>query len=231
MYSRRRLAAFGALVLATAFCVALVGFRMRYSGTSRHYFLIPNLALAWLPFLFALGLYDGVRRGRPRLQLGLLVAAWLLFLPNAPYVITDLIHLESLPPVPLWYDAMMFGACAWTGLALGMASLLLVHRVARDTIGEKLSWALLVPTLALVSLGIYLGRFVRLNSWDAVLRPGRVAHVIATPLTDPSAHPRFVGVVVLFTVFLILVYLVVYTVLELRLEPAERASPEERRRI
>ena len=211
--------------------MALVLYRMHYSGTIHHRYLIPNLALAWMPFLFALALYDGAKRGRPRLQLLALGIAWLLFLPNAPYVLTDLIHLRSLPPVPLWYDAMMFGACAWTGLALGMGSLLLVHRVARNAIGDALSWALLVPVLSLVSFGIYLGRFVRLNSWDAITRPGRVAHMIAAPLADPLAHRSFVGVMVLFTVFLMLAYLVVYTVLELRLEPAERPSPEERRRI
>jgi uncharacterized membrane protein len=187
--------------------------------------------LAWLPFLFALGLYDSVRRRSSRLQIGVLAGAWLLFLPNAPYLVTDLIHVMSVPPVPLWYDAMMFGMCAWTGLALGLASLLLVHRVARDAIGEKLSWALLVPVLSLVSFGIYLGRFVRHNSWDAVVRPGQTLQEIVAPLADPRANPRFVGVVVLYTVFLMLAYLVVYTVLELRLEPAQRSSPEERRRI
>jgi uncharacterized membrane protein len=146
-------------------------------------------------------------------------------------VLTDFVHLGPSERVPLWYDALMFGACAWTGLALGIGSLLLVHRVARRRIGERLSWALLGPVLALVSLGIYLGRFVRLNSWDALTRPGHVAHVIATPLGDPLAHPRFLVVMTLFTLFLILTYLVVYTVAELRLEPEDQAATRNRRRV
>jgi uncharacterized membrane protein len=202
---------------------------MRYSGTVHHRYLLLNLALAWLPFLLALGLYDSARRGRSRLQLGVLGLLWLLFLPNAPYVLTDLVHLRSLPPVPLWYDAMMLGASAWTGLALGFGSLLLVHQVVRHAVGEVVAWLLLAPVLALVSLGIYLGRFVRLNSWDAVLRPGRVAQVLATPLRDPLGHPRFLVVMVLFTVFLSLTYLVVYTVVELRLEPDDRAATSDER--
>jgi uncharacterized membrane protein len=231
LVSRRRLAVVGAFLLMTGFCVSLVEVRKHYSGTNHDDFLIPNLALAWLPFLFALLLYDGDRRRRSRLQLGALVVLWLLFLPNAPYLLTDIIHLTPLPPVPLWYDALMFVACAWTGLALGIGSLLLVHNVARRRIGERLSWLLLVPVLALVSLGIYLGRVVRLNSWDALLRPGHVAHVLATPLRDPLAHQRFLVVEVLFTVFLILAYLLVYTVIELRLEHGDQATRSPRRRV
>jgi uncharacterized membrane protein len=229
--SRRRLAVLAAFVLMSAFCVTLVQVRMHYAGTNHDEFLIGNLFLAWLPFLFALLLYDGDRRGRPRLQLGVLAVLWLLFLPNAPYLLTDIIHLTPLPPVPLWYDALMFVACAWTGLALGIGSLLLVHGVARRGLGERASWLLLVPVLALVSLGIYLGRVVRLNSWDALLHPGRVAQVIASPLRDPLAHPRFLVVETLFTVFLILAYLLVYTVVELRLEHGDQATRSQRRRV
>jgi uncharacterized membrane protein len=229
--SRRRLAALAALVLASGFCLALVGVRMRYSGSDYHRFLLWNLFLAWIPFVLALALYDRHQRGRSRLQLGTLAALWLLFLPNAPYVLTDLVHLHESSRVPLWYDAIMFAACAWTALALGIGSLLLVHQVARRRIGERLSWALLLPVLSLVSLGIYLGRFVRLNSWDALTRPGHVAHVIATPLSDPLGHPRFLVVTTLFTLFLILTYLVVYTVAELRLEPEDQAATRRRRRV
>jgi uncharacterized membrane protein len=229
--SRRRLAALGALVLATGFCLALVMVRSRYSGSDYYRFMVWNLFLAWLPFVFALALYDRDERRRSRVQLGLFAALWLLFLPNAPYLLTDLIHLHESPRVPLWYDAMMLSACAWTGLALGIGSLLLVHQVARRRIGEKLSWALLLPVLSLVSLGIYLGRFVRLNSWDALTRPGHVAHVIGVPLSDPFGHPRFFVVTTMFTLFLILAYLVVYTVAELRLEPEDQAATRNRRRV
>jgi uncharacterized membrane protein len=229
--SRRRLAALGALVLATGFCLALLIVRSRYSGSDYYRFMVWNIFLAWLPFVFALALYDRDERGRSRVQLGLFAGLWLLFLPNAPYLLTDLVHLRESPEVPLWYDAMMLSACAWTGLALAIGSLLLVHQVARRRIGEKLSWALLVPVLSLVSLGIYLGRFVRLNSWDALTRPGHVAHVIRVPLSDPLGHPRFLVVTTMFTLFLILAYLVVYTVAELRLEPEDQAARRNRRRV
>jgi uncharacterized membrane protein len=226
--SRRRVAAFLALGLATGFCVLLELARIHYSGTRHHDYLIWNLFLAWLPFLFALALYDADRRGASRLLRGGLAAAWLLFFPNAPYVVTDLIHLRLLPPVPILFDAILLGASAWTGLALGIGSLLLVHRVARRRIGEWTSWALMTPVLALASLGIYLGREVRLNSWDALTQPGHVARVIATPLRDPHAHPRFFVLTLLLTVFLMVTYLVVYTVAELRLEPEDSARRKRR---
>jgi uncharacterized membrane protein len=229
MRSRRRTAAFLALGLATGFCVLLELARIRYSGTRHHDYLVWNLFLAWLPFVFALALYDADRRGSSRIVRGALAALWLLFFPNAPYVVTDLIHLRPLPPVPILFDAILLGASAWTGLALGIGSLLLVHRVARRRLGEWTSWILLTPVLGLASLGIYLGREVRLNSWDALTRPGRVAHVVATPLRDPLGHPRFFALTLLLTVFLIVTYLVVYTVAELRLEPEDGARRHRRR--
>src|SRR3954470_3148766 len=112
--SRRRLAAFGALGLASLFCLALIFARMRYSGSGYHRYLVWNLFLAWLPFLFALALYDRDQRRRSRVQLAFWAGLWMLSLPNALYVLTDLIHLRESPPVPLWYDAIMFTAFAWT---------------------------------------------------------------------------------------------------------------------
>jgi uncharacterized membrane protein len=230
--TRRRVAALGALALASAFCVALLEVRMHVSGTRHHDYLLWNLVLAWLPFLFALALYDADRR-RTGTRIGRLVlgALWLLFFPNAPYLVTDLIHLNANADVgiPQWYDVILLSMFAWTGLALGIGSLLLVHHVARRRIGEWTAWAALVPTLALVSFGIYLGRFVRLNSWDPISRPGRVVHAAWEPLRDPLGHPKAVAVTVLFTVFLMVTYLVVYTVAELRVDPEEGATRHRRR--
>jgi len=230
MAGRRRLAAVASLLLASLFCLALMALRRTVSGTELHSFLVVNLALAWIPFLLALALYAADRRGSARLTRGLLGGLWLLFLPNAPYVMTDFIHLGPVAPIPLWYDAMLFTSFAWTSLALGIGSVLLVHEVVRHRIGDLLSWAALLPVFVLTSMGVYLGRFVRLNSWDALTRPGRVLHVVAVPLRDPQNHPRLLVVTVIFTLFLIVTYLVVYTVVELRLAPEERAAIEDRRR-
>jgi uncharacterized membrane protein len=90
--------------------------------------------------------------------------------------------------------------------------------IVRSVVGAAWSWAVVVLVLALASFGVYLGRFVRFNSWDALLRPRRVAHVISHQLEDPFRHPRLVAVLVVLTSFLLIAYLVVYAFAELRLE-------------
>jgi uncharacterized membrane protein len=156
-----------------------------------------------------------------------LLLLWLLFFPNAPYMLTDFIHVGESPSVPLWYDALMLSSFAWTALLLGFASLYLVQMIVRSVVGAAWSWAVVVLVLALASFGVYLGRFVRFNSWDALLRPRRVAHVISHQLEDPFRHPRLVAVLVVLTSFLLIAYLVVYAFAELRLEfQAERTRSE-----
>ena len=128
-----------------------------------------------------------VCRARRRVDLfvGVLLVLWLLFFPNAPYLLSDFIHLSERPSAPLWYDALMLSAFAWTALLLGFASLYLVQMLVRRFLGSVWSWLVVGVALALASFGVYLGRFMRFNSWDALLRPRRVADVIGTQLENP----------------------------------------------
>ena len=96
-----------------------------------------------------------------------------------------------------------------------------IHRTG-DSFYRFLVWNLIlawVPFgLALASFGVYLGRFVRFNSWDALLRPGRVAQVIRNQLENPFEHPRLVATLVVLTAFLTVAYAVLYSFAGLRLE-------------
>ncbi len=214
--SNRRVATIFALVLASGFCVALVWVRAWRTGSNDYGFLVWNLELAWIPFVVALVFYDSWRRRRPRWLLVALAALWLLFLPNAPYVVTDLVHLGRIPGAPLWYDGAMIAAFAGTGLLLGLGSVFLVHAVALRTFGARLGWAILVPVLALCSAGVVLGRFARLNSWDALIRPDRLGHFVAAHAADPLASRRALAATVGYAVFLVLAYVVLYAVSSLR---------------
>ena len=147
-----------------------------------------------------------------------LLLLWLLFFPNAPYMLTDFIHVGESPSVPLWYDALMLSSFAWTALLLGFASLYLVQIVVRSVVGAAWSWVVVAAALALSSFGVYLGRFVRFNSWDALLRPGRVAQVISNQLENPLHHPRMVAVLVVLTAFLLVGYVVLYAFVEMGIE-------------
>jgi uncharacterized membrane protein len=216
--SDRRVATVFALVLATGLCVALVVLRELRAGYDGYGFLVWNLFLAWIPFVLALAFYDGYRRRRSALTLAALGLSWLLFLPNAPYIVTDLVHLGRVSGAPLWYDGAMIAACAATGLLLGLCSLFLVHAVALRVLGPLLGWLMLVPVLGLCSAGVLVGRFARLNSWDVVTRPSRLPSLLASHLADPLSNHRALAALLAYTVFLAIAYLVLYTFSNLRLE-------------
>jgi len=209
--SDRRLAILGSLAGLSGLVVAMVVVRVVYSGNSYYEALVWNLFLAWLPFGFALYVYDRYRRGAARTQLLLGGAFWLLFFPNAPYIVTDFKHLRTWTGAPLWYDVVLVSAGAWAGLVLGFISLYLMQAVMRRALGAINAWLFVLAALVLSSFGIYLGRFQRSNSWDVFVRPRTFAGDVWTRLADPSEYARVVAVTVLFTAFLAATYLVFYS--------------------
>jgi uncharacterized membrane protein len=220
MRDRRTLSVLGlvlALAVASVSCVALVEFRSRHDHDSFYRFLNWNLFLAWVPVAFALLAYVCARRGLGVIAVALGVL-WLLFFPNAPYMLTDFIHLHESPTTPLWYDGLMLSAFAWTALLLGFFSLYLMQTLWRHSAGSLVGWFGVVAALALGSLGVYVGRFIGFNSWDALLHPLRVAHVIDTRLDNPLHHPRLFGSLVVLTSFLTVAYAVFYCIAGLRLQ-------------
>lgn len=203
--STRRRAIYAALALLSLFSVALVVTRAAYSGEPLYGWLIWNLFLAWIPFVLAIALYDRHRAGARALSLVPLGALWLLFLPNAPYLLTDFKHLSPSLSVPLWVDVVVFAAPAWTGLMLGFLSLYLVQAVVRQRAGARVAWAAAIAVLGLSSFGIYLGRVLRWNSWDVLANPG-----ILSDLGSIVVEPRAIAMTILLSGFLTVSYLAVY---------------------
>jgi uncharacterized membrane protein len=210
----RRTLAVAALLAASALCVALLELRVQETGSSYYRFLIWNLTLAWVPFALAAAAYARARR-RVDALVWLLLVPWLLFFPNAPYLL--ILHLgEGEGPAPLWYDALMLSAFAWTGLLLGFASLYLVQMILRRAVGPAVAWLGVLLALGLASVGVYVGRFIRFNSWDALLHPLAVADVVREQLG--SVPLRAAEGFVALTTFLAVGYLIVYSFADLRLE-------------
>ena len=154
-----------ALAIATAASVALVGARIISTGNLRYAFLVWNLFLAWLPLVLALLACDRYQSasGWNWGFLGL-AGAWLLFFPNAPYIFTDLIHLNTRYFSHFWVDLVLILLCAVTGLVLGFLSLYLMQSVVERMLGRLASWVFIAAVAALSGFGIYLGRFMRFNS-------------------------------------------------------------------
>ena len=209
--SGRRIAVVAALLLASLGCCALVGVRVLYTGVPNFVYLMWNLFLAWIPFVLAILLYDGHRRGTRTPALVVLGALWLAFFPNAPYIVTDFVHLNHDPLAPYWFDAITLAAFATTGTLLGLGSLCLVHSVVRKAAGSTAGWLTAAAAIALGSVGIYVGRFLRLNSWDLWTRPRHFLHLVVDRLGDPFGNPRLFAVTLALTFLLSAAYLIVYT--------------------
>ena len=205
------------LLAASVLSVATLVLRIHDTHSHRYTFLLWNLFLAWVPLIAASSAFALSRRRVGALAM-VLIVIWVLFFPNAPYVLTDFIHLNPNGPSPLWYDALMLSAFAWTALMLGFASLYFVHAIVARHVNAVLGWVVVVCVLGLGSFGVYLGRFARFNSWDIVARPHLVLSVIRQELHSPLHDPKMVAALLALTAFLLVGYLVVYAFAALGLE-------------
>lgn len=226
--SDRRHATLASLLGLTLLVDAMVAVRVAYSDNLHYAALVWNLFLAWIPFVLALAGNDRSRRGGSRLTLVALGVLWLLFFPNAPYIVTDLKYLGTWTGAPIWYDVVLASAAAWGGLALGFLSLYLMQAVVRRLAGTVNAWFFVLGALALSSFGIYLGRFQRWNSWDLFVRPQALLADALTPLAHPLDHPKMVAVTMLFTAFLGVTYLVFYSFLSASASFASSVSRDAR---
>lgn len=202
---RQRLNLLLVLGASLALSVVLIAFRVFLTHKISFVFLLWNLFLALIPFGLStmLGLSAGRLRGRVLLPVG---AAWLLFFPNAPYILTDLFHLEPRAGVPYWYDLALILSCAWNGLMLAYASLTDMQQLVARRLGVAAGWAFATVALLLSSFGIYLGRYLRFNSWDILTNPVTLFYDIVTRLLHPAVHRGTWGVTLLYGVFLLLGY-------------------------
>jgi len=210
-FSDRRIVFVASLGTLSIFVLALIAFQTVYAGNSENLAMAWNLFLAWIPFVLALIIYDRATPDASPPALAVVAVLWLVFLPNAPYVVTDLKYIDGFSGASAIYNVVLLASAAWTGLLLGLTSLFLIHAVARRLVGAVNAWALVVGALALSSFGIYLGRVQRWNSWDVFVRPGSLFGDIAEGLLHPLNHPRPIAITIVFTSFLLGSYLVFYS--------------------
>jgi len=194
-------------LLSTLVCVVMVKARIDWSQRKAYFWLIWNLFLAWTPYGLAM-----VARflQTQRLARGWLLAplgvAWLLVFPNAPYLLTDFVHLKPRPGIPLWYDAALLGLFAATGWMLGLLSLEVWKRLLEERVGRAWAWVGVALVSVLCGYGIYLGRVERWNSWDVLTDPRYLFAAIGSHLRAPWANPQLLGITALFTVLVLLSY-------------------------
>jgi uncharacterized membrane protein len=154
-----------ALAFASLLSCFLLALRIALVGQFRQLYLVWNLFLAWMPLFFALTAVC-LAHTRPQHRWWFLsaAAAWLLFFPNAPYILTDLIHLGPKTHSRYWTDLVLILLFALIGLVLGFLPLFLMQRLVARRYGWPAGWLFVGVVAALSGFGIYAGRFLRWNS-------------------------------------------------------------------
>jgi uncharacterized membrane protein len=187
-------------------CTCMIAVRLDRTGSGYYRFLIGNLFLACVPLFLSTTLRMADRLRCHWSIEGAVFGLWLLFLPNAPYILTDILHLTRTSDAPAWYDLALLLSCSGTGLLVGYLSLVDVHGIVARRLSPVYGWIFALVSLVLSGFAIYLGRFLRWNSWDVLLTPSRLFDMTAI-LTQPVSNARPLSVTLVFGIILVLGYI------------------------
>ncbi len=188
-----------------AFIAVLIVIRILYSGSLLYLFLVWNLFLAWIPLKISSFMDKPVHTGK-WLQ-GLLFCCWLAFFPNALYIVTDLVHLQVESSIPKWFDVILLLSSSIVGIIMAFISLYRVEIFLLKTVNKKMQSPVIILILFLGSFGVYLGRFLRWNSWDIISNPFQLLLSIGQRIISPLDHVQTWGITFIFTIFFYLLYL------------------------
>ncbi len=215
MYLREFWAKYGFVLSLVYLTLVSAGF-FAVGAISNHswelWYLIWNLFLAWIPLGLALWLTRLLQHRSWSSWPGMLLTVlWLGFLPNSFYMVSDFLHLQDYQRVNIVYDTAMFSIFILTSLFIGYASLYLVHLELAKRFRNQLSaWAVVSGVLFLCSFAIYLGRDLRLNTWDLLVSPAAILFEVSDIALNPAQHALAFTTTLTFFVFLLSVYVVIW---------------------
>lgn len=189
------------LLISSGISLLFLAGRIIFITDWAFYFIAWNLFLAWIPLLLAYWLKYFLIKKSVYCQTTIFIL-WLLFLPNAPYLITDFVHLTAWYKVPLWYDIILFTSFAWNGLILGFVSIFLVEEFLKKITTARKTTTLINFSIFLSCFGVYFGRYMRHNSWDILMHPILVAGNLANTLLVKTSLLNMVGMTLAWLVFL-----------------------------
>jgi len=194
------------LCLSVFFSVLLLLVRVLVTGELTYLFLPWNLFLAWIPLLITGWLQANIRLLENKRTFFLLLGAWLLFIPNSFYIITDLFHLTHIDSAPRWFDLLLLFSFAWNGLIFGILSVRKMEFFAGLQFSKTISQVFVFVVMWLAAFGIYIGRFLRFNSWDVLTNPFSLMAEIGEMILQPAAYGFAWGMTICYAAFMSLVY-------------------------
>ncbi|HLS64838.1 MAG TPA: DUF1361 domain-containing protein [Ruania sp.] len=215
----------GGVALLNIYALLLVLLRAPVFRTRLYRPMVLNIGLSVAPALVlglaGLGMLVAVALSSRVILLSVLVVSgiiWVLLLPNSAYLITELnfSHRRQEEGVPLWYDIVLVLTLALSGVMNTLLNVLLVQTMyalvrypneARP-LQRVDSWLIVIVVLVLVTFGMYLGRYLRFNSWD-ITHPGSFLGKLAEHFRTPGKVREALGFCVVHTVLLAVMYVVV----------------------
>lgn len=200
-----------ALGITNAVSISLFLMRVLGSRSTRYNFLIWNLLLAWIPVGLAFWLKVRLTKHRWLSTDNLLLTAfWLVFLPNSFYLVSDLVHIRATGEVNILFDAVLFMSFILNGLIGGIISLYMVHSELLKRLPRVRAHQIVTGVILLCSFAIYLGRYLRWNTWDIVVSPVGLLFDASEPLFNPTAHPQAFLTTLTFFMLICSMYLVAW---------------------
>jgi len=197
------------LLLSSGFSCVLLATRMLVTGTIEYIFLPWNLFLAFVPYWITWRMTRDISILEHKVKLLTTLIAWLLFFPNSFYIITDLFHFARIRSAPKWFDLLLIFSFAWNGIIGGILSLRRIEIIAGLLGKKKFSLVLVFAVMWLSAFGIYIGRFLRFNSWDVITDPFSLAGEIIGMVIHPFDNSYAWGMTLCYSVFMTFLYFTV----------------------
>ena len=206
------------LIGSATFSVILIAYRVLLTDTTTYLFLTWNLLLAAIPYMISTVLKYGKSEGHISWKTLPVLLIWLLFFPNAPYIITDLFHLEPRQGIPEWYDLMVITSFALNGLIVGMLSLMYIQQMVANRFHAFFGWFTAFFICLASGFGVYLGRFLRWNSWDMFTNPKPLFTDLTNHLSGPFQYDQIHGMTMVMGILLFLFYSLLKNLADNRLQ-------------
>lgn len=183
------------------FCLVLNIYNIFIFGNSYPSYLLWNLFLACIPYLITIYLAQIAKYKKAKwrwIQRSLLLL-WLIFFPNTIYLITDFMHLYEQTYLPVWFDIAQIFSFTFIAFILGFLSLYKIEKLLTKKFGSTQSFIFVISSIVLASIGVYLGRNLRWNSWDLFFHPWQVMINFIHSLSNPGNLANFIGMVLIFS--------------------------------